>query len=323
MRNILLFVLAFAPLIAKTQITLTFQPDASCGKDAFAWTLLPNNSYPNHPDFIATMWTNNGNPSGTRQFVDFDLAVIPPGVTVQSAILDLFHYPSTLNTGHSNLSGPADCWLQRVTQPWQENTLTWNNQPTTTTQNQVNIPAPTSMTQNYSLNVTQLVQDYLNNPSTSFGFMLRLQNESYYRSLLFASSDNVNALLRPKLTVVYTPQTFPAAGCWNTLVEGPNSNNPSQLPPDPVVTIPNVFTPNGDQVNDLFFPETDPGVTISAFSIYNRWGNTVYASTTIFLWNGKTDGDLPCSDGTYYYVISYADTTNEPHIKKGFVNLIR
>lgn len=320
--KLLQFLALFFPCCTYAQITLTFQPDSGCGKDAFAWTLLPNNAYPNHPDFIATMWTNNGNPSGTRQFVDFDLAVIPPGVTVQSAVLDLYHYQSQLNTGHSNLSGPADGWLQRVTQPWQENTLTWNNQPTTTTQNQVTLPAPTSMTQNYSLNVTQLVQDYLNNPSASFGFMLRLQNESYYRSLLFASSDNVNALLRPKLTVVYTPDIFPAAGCWGVMVEPPDSTT-SPLLPDPVVTVPNVFTPNGDQVNDLFLPVTDPGVIISAFSIYNRWGNTVYTSTTTFSWNGKTGNDVPCSDGTYYYVIGYADTTSAPHVKKGFVNLTR
>lgn len=322
MKTLLLLCILLVPATVYAQMTITFQPDSTCGKDAFAWTLLPNNAYPNHPDFIATMWTNNGNPSGTRQFVDFDLAVMPPGVTVQSAVLELYHYPSPNNTGHSNLSGPADCWLQRVTQPWQENTLTWNNQPATTTQNQLNIPAPTSLTQNYSLNVTQLVQDYLNNPSASFGFMLRLQNESYYRSLLFASSDNVNLQLRPKLTVVYTPDVLPAGGCWNVVVEPPDSTG-STLLPDPVVTVPNVFTPNGDQVNDLFFPATDPGVVISAFSIYNRWGNIIYTSTTTFSWNGKTAGDLPCSDGTYYYVITYADTTNQPQVKKGFVTLMR
>lgn len=322
-RRFIVLLLLTAPVFMRAQITLTFQPDSVCGKDALVWTLWPSVNNGGHSDFIACAWTNQGNPSGTRALVDFDLAVIPSGVTIQSAILDLYHYPSPYNAGHSNLSGLADCWLQRITQPWQEYGVTWNTQPATTTQNQLVIPAPTIMTQNYSLNITQLVQDYINNPSTSFGFMLRLQNESYYRSLLFASSDNVNMQLHPRLTVVYSPQQFPSAGCWNTLVEGPNSTGNNPLPPDPDLVVPNIFTPNGDQFNDLFFPSLLPGVTISRFEIYNRWGNRIYNSSAVFSWNGMSETNIPCSDGTYYYVIGYSDSTNVQRVKKGFVTLIR
>ncbi|MCU0431946.1 MAG: DNRLRE domain-containing protein [Bacteroidia bacterium] len=317
-------VLLLGPLSLSAQVTIVFQPDSACGKDALAWSLQPANSYPNHHDFLACMWTNNGNPSGCRSFVDFDLAAIPAGVTIVSATLELFHYPSPFNTGHSNLSGPADCWLQRIIQPWQENTLTWNNQPATTTLNQINIPAPVSMTQNYSLNMTQLVQDYLNNPASSFGFMLRLQNESFYRSLLFASSDNPTPQLWPKLTVVYMPTLQPAAGCWSSFdIVEPNSSNQTVLPPDPEVNIPNVFSPNGDQVNDVFVPFVSAGIALTRFSIYNRWGAMVYSSTSEFAWDGNHMNQSPCADGVYYYVIEYSDVFSHAHVKTGFITLIR
>jgi hypothetical protein len=48
-----------------------------------------------------------------------------------------------------------------------------------------------------------MVQDMVTNPATNFGFMLRLETEILYRSLLFASSDHSNSALWPELTVSY------------------------------------------------------------------------------------------------------------------------
>jgi len=42
-----------------------------------------------------------------------------------------------------------------------------------------------------------------NNPDQSFGFLLKLETESYYRSLIFASSDNTDPTLHPKLEITY------------------------------------------------------------------------------------------------------------------------
>ncbi|TND01816.1 MAG: hypothetical protein FD123_4192 [Bacteroidetes bacterium] len=306
----------------RAQITIIFQPDSVCGKDALIWTLWPDNNSAQHPDFIACAWTNQGNPSGTRALIDFDLAVIPAGAAVQQATLELSHYPSPYNTGHSNLSGPADCWLERIIQAWQDNTVTWNNQPATTVQNQLNIPAPTVMTQNYTLNVTQLVQDMLNDPANSFGFMLRLQNESYYRSLLFASSDNPYPQLRPKLTVVYTPDTLPAAGCWVLVQEPGDTTSAQNPPPDPEISIPNVFSPNGDGINDLFFPDT-AHIEGLQFRIFDRWGVEVFSAFPAMPWDGRNTSGIPCSDGTYYYIFDYRTAGQNQITRKGFLTLIR
>ncbi|MFN6114634.1 MAG: PKD domain-containing protein, partial [Flavobacteriales bacterium] len=72
--------------------------------------------------------------------------------------------------------------------------------------------------------------------------------------------------------------------------------------------IPNVFTPNGDEFNNVYLIE---GVDAADFSleIYNRWGMKVFASTSPSKgWNGKLDnaGEV-VPEGTYYYVLTFKD----------------
>ena len=51
----------------------------------------------------------------------------------------------------------------------------------------------------------------VNDPDSSFGFMLSLEDETYYRALTFASSDDVNPSMRPSLLIIYQ---IPASGCF-------------------------------------------------------------------------------------------------------------
>jgi len=204
-----LFIFTFVKLNAQTTIVL--QPDAEKGKDAVIGDCIPcgyYNSNDGYKDiFICCAWTNGGNASNNRSLIEFDLTGIPSGATITSAKLSLYWNPSPADTniGHSQISGSNTAWLQRITSAWDESTVTWANQPSATTQNQVSLQASTSDTASYpDINVTALVQDMVNNPSASFGFMLKLQTESYYRSLRFASSDCSNAALHPKLEICYT-----------------------------------------------------------------------------------------------------------------------
>jgi hypothetical protein len=68
--------------------------------------------------------------------------------------------------------------------------------------------------------------------------------------------------------------------------------------------IPNIFTPNGDGINDEFVIKGN-GIRTFSISIYNRWGTKVYQSEDISSgWNGSG-----ASDGTYYAIIK-AETIN-------------
>jgi len=71
----------------------------------------------------------------------------------------------------------------------------------------------------------------------------------------------------------------------------------------PKVVIPNTFTPNGDNVNDMWNIPSITSFPNSIVKVTNRYGQLVYQSTGTFkAWDGKMNGkDLP--PAIYYYSI--------------------
>jgi gliding motility-associated-like protein len=70
------------------------------------------------------------------------------------------------------------------------------------------------------------------------------------------------------------------------------------------IWVPNVFTPNGDGVNEIFSPVYTNIDNITLY-IFNRWGNQLYEGTgKSAVWDGKYSGEK-CSNGVYYYLIEY------------------
>ncbi|MGN7820166.1 DNRLRE domain-containing protein [Chitinophaga varians] len=172
-----------------------------------------NRNFSSETDFLALSWTFQGTPGTARQFFRFNgLSTIPAGTTIVSATLTLTGVTTSAAApqGNSyypgspyNSSGTNPAWIKRVTGSWTATSITWNNQPTTTTTNQVAIPASTSQW-NYSvtLNVTSLVQDIVNSGQNN-GLSMQLQTEAYYRSLIFTGPRNTNIAGRPKLVITY------------------------------------------------------------------------------------------------------------------------
>ena len=94
--------------------------------------------------------------------------------------------------------------LERITYDWEKQSVSWNNQPTTTSENSVILYQSSAYNENYiDIDITEMVKDMATNQDDNFGFMLKLATESYYRCLLFASSDHVNPELHPKLIIKY------------------------------------------------------------------------------------------------------------------------
>ena len=88
---------------------------------------------------------------------------------------------------------------------------------------------------------------------------------------------------------------------------------------------PNVITPNGDGVNDVFkldLPEQLGECTI--IQVFNRWGQKVFSAISYnnitTRWDGRNDGNDDLPHGTYYYVIDLNDGT-EP--MTGHVTILR
>lgn len=180
------------------------KPGPQVGKDVAVWNNAPIQTG-NTDEFEIYAWTNNGNLGFKRSYLDFDLSLIPANATITSAWIKLYNNPSGSTFGqHSQQSGTNELMVERVTAPWVENTIDWFSQPTVSTVNQKVVPASTSTNQDYVIDVKDLVQDMVNDPTNSFGFGFRLQNETLYRSLIFASSDHANSALWPELNVCWT-----------------------------------------------------------------------------------------------------------------------
>ena len=124
----------------------------------------------------------------------------------------------------------------------------------------------------------------------------------------------------------------------------------------PYYELPNVFTPNGDYVNDVFSAYSIRGfdcgegdcvpaelrlkcarfVQSVDFTVYNRWGQEVFTqyarigndTKSIYIdWNGKDANRQDLSSGVYYYVAEVTfdavDPANNTQMLKGWVHLIR
>jgi gliding motility-associated-like protein len=91
------------------------------------------------------------------------------------------------------------------------------------------------------------------------------------------------------------------------------------------IVIPTAFTPDGDNLNDLWNIENiDAIYPKNRVFVYNRWGNLIYESIeggyNQMQWNGSYNGEsLPV--GTYYFIIEYND--NFTKSSNGIVTIIK
>ncbi len=83
--------------------------------------------------------------------------------------------------------------------------------------------------------------------------------------------------------------------------------------------IPNVFTPNGDGKNDLFFIQSLESYNENELTIINRWGSTVYEKSN-YLNDWNAEGLV---DGTYFYVLKFRNTNSDWEELKGYVTIMR
>ncbi len=188
---------------------ITFKPNSEEGKDARVHSLGTWTSG-NSTLFKADAWTWDGTNGLERSFMDFNFSQIPSGVTITNAELSLYDPADThVSNYHYNDNGSNSAILQRITSSWDENTISWENQPASTNINEVSLDEINQEHQDLiDINVTQLVQDIIDNPSSSFGFLIKLQTETKYRSMSFASSDHPDLTKHPKLKVCYSNPTI-------------------------------------------------------------------------------------------------------------------
>lgn len=93
----------------------------------------------------------------------------------------------------------------------------------------------------------------------------------------------------------------------------------------PIYFLPNIFTPNGDGLNDLFHPFEYRYIESVDMKIYNRWGNLVFETTDPDInWTGvNKDSDNMSSDAVYYYVVEVNTIRLSGIVTEKFTGTIR
>ena len=90
-----------------------------------------------------------------------------------------------------------------------------------------------------------------------------------------------------------------------------------------LVFVPNAFTPNGDNKNDVFRIRTYGLSKLNYFRVFNRWGEMVFETTDVTKgWDGTWKGQ-PCTPAVFVYYIDGACANGSEILKQGNVSLIR
>ncbi|MFI5221662.1 MAG: PKD domain-containing protein, partial [Bacteroidia bacterium] len=90
------------------------------------------------------------------------------------------------------------------------------------------------------------------------------------------------------------------------------------------VKIPNVFTPNGDGMNDLFEIRGLTQCDQFHIIIYNRWGTNFFESSDPNIsWDGNTEKGIAMSDGIYFFILDIKRHNGKEIHAHGIVTLIR
>ncbi|MFZ4785677.1 MAG: gliding motility-associated C-terminal domain-containing protein [Flavobacteriales bacterium] len=132
---------------------------------------------------------------------------------------------------------------------------------------------------------------------------------------VFPNTDIVESptVIFPSIPGIYPVEliVINSAGCVDTITSY------IVIDSDDTVTLPNVFTPNGDGDNDRFIPfEEFPGKW--QLTVFNRWGTEIFTTSNLTKgWNGE---ESPA--GTYYWIVEPRDG-QQGESQSGYVTMIR
>ncbi len=91
---------------------------------------------------------------------------------------------------------------------------------------------------------------------------------------------------------------------------------------EPMLEMPNIFTPNSDGSNELFLPIIMENLGNPVLMVFNKWGMPMLDAQTLSAgWNGRHNGE-PCPEGTYYWIVQY-NAADGPRSERGHLTLLR
>ncbi len=200
-------------------------------------------------------------------------------------------------------------------------TNTANACATTVTMSAINGSLQTGIASSKTTGFAPLEVEFTNNSTSSLGTASINTVWSFgIDSVLTAPSTTI----APKITYTqpgtYVIKAWISKGtCLGTASVQIIVDAPSNL------IVPNIFSPNGDKVNDLFFLKAT-GLSSIDMSIYDRWGHLVYQLNTTkgqVEWDGTTQTGAEAAEGVYFYTLKATGKDGVEYEKKGNITLVR
>lgn len=128
----------------------------------------------------------------------------------------------------------------------------------------------------------------------------------------------IDSVLNPSDTVYIFKQPNSVVGCFSIIAvdsAGNQSNFSNTVCVDytacPLYSLPNVFTPNGDGINDIYVPINNSSVDHVDMKIMSRWGRQVFKTSDPEInWDGNDmNSSSACADGTYFFICDVYEIT--------------
>ncbi len=175
--------------------TLILQPGPAEGKDSMVVTQIPDTNFENNQYFSL------GNLSVSiivRAHLQFDVSILPTDAFIVNADLKLYQY-QTIGTEGFVIG------LHQVTESWEENMITWNNQPDYLPSPESTITVTVGALTWLSWDITSLLQGWLDGSITNYGVVLKDTDEPLGDTFIrcYSSDYPANPTLCPKLEITY------------------------------------------------------------------------------------------------------------------------
>ncbi|HMG16506.1 MAG TPA: gliding motility-associated C-terminal domain-containing protein [Saprospiraceae bacterium] len=134
--------------------------------------------------------------------------------------------------------------------------------------------------------------------------------------------DNIfNPIASPIETTTYTVVVTDHNGCTGTA--SATIVKYCAMCTEPFIFIPNAFSPNGDNVNDILFVKGDEIIESMELKVFNRWGQEVFSSKDKNVgWDGTFRGEKLDPD-VYAFILNIVCIDGAKFIKKGNITIIR
>lgn len=88
------------------------------------------------------------------------------------------------------------------------------------------------------------------------------------------------------------------------------------------INVPNIFTPDGDGINDIWKVKIPSDIDLLRCRLFDRWGELIYSTGADIRWDG-TFKSMKAGTGVYVYVIEYEESKGESKVISGDVTLLR